>query len=710
MPIFDDISIAGNDVKHQGLLRRLNHIFDEAYSPNSTMWIEGDRDTRVYAGDTSIYADIYSSAMLARRSNYSFNRVKRVVHNIEGKQRQDRKSLVVTPVENANMETADQMTKVIFHINNNDSIPETFSEACKGSLITGLNLLQIYVDYRHDPVSGTIRCDRLAYNSYIIDPFFRKYDLSDCRYLWVRRYLSEEEVISLLPEQSDIIQSLPLKDTQDGRFNYLPEMYNMHARLYTYDEYYYKTFRKQKMLIDTQTGECKEWLYPSQEEQLQRFLRAYPQITVVEQEVPTIKLAIIVNDKVLYDGGNPSGLDEYPFVPVFCYFTPELQDFGMRIQGVVRGLRDAQYLYNQRRAIEEDILRSTVNSGFIYKESALVNPKDIFMTGQGKGIALTDEASMSDVVQIPTPAIHPSLFQVSENYSKEMNEITGLSEENLAASSEDIAGVLAMLRQGAGLIGLQGIFDGWNRALKLLGRKELLLMQNNYTPGKIQNILTGEKPMPQFYQKEFGVYDVVVEEGLNTTTQKQMHLAQVLQLREAGVPVPDEYLLDAVTLQDKKKLIESVVAKQEEAAKQQQQQMEIEMFKLKAEAEMAQAKANSDNAWAIERTARVEQEESMAIEKRAEAVNQRNQAVLNMIKAIKEIDAGDLAHLETMIRMQQMVKMQESEVAGEVQQNSPDKSKSIAKPKSTKTQVSTTQVSKPVKTTKSKLANKQKLV
>ena len=67
--------------------------------------------------------------------------------------------------------------------------------------------------------------------------------------------------------------------------------------------------------------------------------------------------------------------------------------FPHRVQGVVRGLRDAQYLYNRRKAIELDILESQINSGWIYKENALVNPKDVFtVAGQGRGLALKEEA------------------------------------------------------------------------------------------------------------------------------------------------------------------------------------------------------------------------------------------------------------------------------------------------------------------------------
>ena len=112
-------------------------------------------------------------------------------------------------------------------------------------------------------------------------------------------------------------------------------------------------------------------------------------MTMIEQDIPTVRLAIVVQGKVMYDGPKPMGIDNYPFIPVFAYYNPQLPYFPWRIQGVVRGLRDAQYLYNRRKIIELDILESQMNSGFNYKENALVNPHDVYtQQGQGRGLQL----------------------------------------------------------------------------------------------------------------------------------------------------------------------------------------------------------------------------------------------------------------------------------------------------------------------------------
>jgi hypothetical protein len=586
---------------------------------------------------------------------------------IEGYQRRNRKSTIVTPVENADNDTADQFTKVMNWVNDQGCVLETISDAFRGALITGMNLLQVWVDYRSDPVSGNIRVDNASYNSFLIDPFFKKSDLSDCNHIWKRTYLTKRECISLLPDKTDEILGLWGQDNRDGKFQFMPENYNYAFKnLLTYDEYYYKDYREQKMLVDSHTGESMEWK-SQDEDALKRFIQTYPTVTVIKQEIPTVKLAIVLQGKVMYDGPNSMGIDQFPFVPVLGYYVPEMPYFPWRIQGVVRGLRDSQYLYNRRKIIELDLLESQINSGWKYKENALVNPKDVFLSGQGRGLALKEEAQMTDVEQIMPPQVPPSFIQLSELLGKEISEISCVNEELLGSAQDDKAGVLSMLRQGAGLTTLQPLFDQLDKSQKLLGKIIISIIQANFTPGKIQKILEGQRPTDQFYNKAFGNYDAIVEEGFNTTTQKQMQFAQLLQLRELGVQVPDHVLLDAATIQNKNKLIKAVQEQQQQAQQLQQQQMQMALQKQQAEIELAKARAVADTGLGVERASRVQENQALAVERRAAAIKDQDLGLLNFIKALKEIDKIDLDHVEQLLTLGAVLKEKNAAALGESQ-------------------------------------------
>jgi hypothetical protein len=654
--LFPQLGPAYYDEKHRGTLGRMEAFYAEAVTINQFYWQEADTDTRFYSNDQTVWNDLYGNLPANRKRQYTFNRIRPIVSVVEGYQMRNRKSTIVVPVENADSDTADQFTKVMVWCNSQEGVLETISDAFRGALITGLNMLQVWVDYRSDPVSGNIKVDNCSYNSFLIDPYFRKHDLSDCNGIWKRTFLTKRQCISLLPGYAEEIMGLYGQDNRDGKFQFMPENYNYGLKnLLTYDEFYYRDFRTQKMLVDTQTGETQEWRHEESDERLKDFLQTYPTVTLVEQEVPTVKLAIVVQGRVMYDGPNPIGIDSYPFVPVLGYYVPESPYMYNRIQGIVRGLRDAQYLYNRRKIIELDILESQINSGWKYKEDALVNPKDVFLSGQGRGLALKQEAQMTDVEQIVAPQVPPSMIQLSQLLGEEISRISGVNEELLGSAIDDKAGILSMLRQGAGLTSLQGLFDRLDRSQKLLGKLFIDIIQANFTPGKIKKILEGAEPTPQFYNKAFGKYDAMVEEGFNTTTQKQMQFAQLLQLREVGVQVPDSVLLDAATLQNKNQLVQAISQQQQQQEQMQQQQMQSAMQEQQARIELANARAIADRGLGVERVSRVQENQALAVERRAAAVKDNDMALLNLVRALKEIDTIDLHHIEKLLSMKELI-------------------------------------------------------
>lgn len=649
------------------VLSQMESFYTQAITMNQSFWGQADTDTRFEAGDQTVWSDVYGNLPANRSKQFSFNRIRRVKNMIGGHQRRNRKSTICIPVENADSHTSDQYTKILMHINNQEGVLETISESFDGALVTGLNFLHVWMDFRTDPVSGNIRVDNCSYNSFLVDPYFRKKDLSDCNGLWKRSYLTKREIVSLFPDKAEEIACLPDYDSsgkRDGKFQFMPESYNYAMRnLVSYDEFYYRDYRNQKLIIDSQTGESTEW-FSDDAERLEAYLKMYPQIEVITQERPTVRLALVAQGRVLYDGPQPSGLDDYPFVPVFAYYNPQMPYFDSRIQGIVRGLRDPQYLYNRRKIIELDILESQMNSGFIYKENAVVNPLDLYtQQGQGKGIALKAEANMSDVQPIQAPQIPPSMMELSKMLAQEVQEISGVNEELLGSATDDKAGILSMLRQGAGLTTLQILFDQLDHAQKILGKRMIELIQRNFTPGKVQKILQGEQPAPQFYAQAFGTYDAAVEEGLNTTTQKQMELSQRLQLREAGIPISNEDIMDVVTMQGKDKVMERINAAQQQQDKMQQEQHEAAIAEQMSRVKVAEANAAANQGLGIERLSRVEENEALAIERRAEAhadiakaENEHVLAQLNLFKLLKEIEGIDIAQIEKLAALSRVLR------------------------------------------------------
>jgi hypothetical protein len=656
MPYIDgDIGPIHLDDTNCDVTKRMEYFYQNSITQAQSWWAEGDIDTRFYAGsDSNLYNEIYGSQPINRRTTFNFNRIRRVVSLIEGYQRRNRKQTVCTPIESSDEETANQFSKLLIYLNTSNGQLETLSTAFHGALITGMNLLQVHMDYTQDPINGDIRLSNSNFNEFIIDPFFKKQDLSDCNGIWKRNYLTKRALQALLPDRKEELDSLTFNTFhgKDGKFIFMPENLSYQNNLYVYDEFYYKDFRKQKLLVDTQTGEAMEWRSKNNEG-LNDFLQMFPSTTVIDQEVPTVRMAITVNGRLFYDG--PNGIsDAYPFVPVLGYFTPELPYYSLRVQGVVRGIRDAQYLYSRRRTIELGILESQLTSGYKFKENALVDPKDIFQAGQGGGIALKESAQMTDVEQIIPPQIPPSMFQLSEAMADEINQISGINEELLGSATDDKAGILAQLRQGAGLTGLQGLFDQLDFAQKLVGKLNIEAIQNNWTPGKVKRILN-EEPTPAFKNKNFPKYDCCVEESILTSTQRQMAFTQMLALREAGVAIPDSVLIENLNIQNKKQLRDSLDQMNQQQQQQQQMQAQSDLQLQQTQSMLAQARVDEQEALARERSTRSMLNLASIDERQQEAAKDYEQAQLNKIKQLSELESMDLEKISKLLEMAKML-------------------------------------------------------
>lgn len=652
-----------NDTHHDGdqaILQRMDDVYAESITLNQSFWSEADIDTRFKAGDQTLWSDLYGNLPSFRKKQFYFNRIRRVVNMITGYQRQHRKSIIAVPVENSDEVTATQYTKLLMWAFNKSMAQDCISRAFDaGSITTGMSLINVWIDRTRDPISGNIMCDHVSYSSFLIDPYFKKPDLSDCNFIWRRQWLSRNALKSIVPGHDDTIDAMNSRGNRDGKFQFMAESYNYAMyELLTYDEYWYRDSRELTILVDMNTGETME--YDGDQDKLNTFLEQNPTIKAQTSIIPTVKLAIVVEGKVLYNGPNPLNIDRYPFVAFLGYYEPEIPYFAWRIQGVVRNLRDSQYLYNRRKIIELDILESQVNSGFKYKVDSLVNPKDIFLEGQGRGIAIKKNAEMSDVEKILAPDLPPSMIQLSQMLGQEIQEISGVNEELLGSATDDKAGILSMLRQGAGLTTLQTLFDQLDSSVKLLGSIYMELIQKNFSVGKVERIL-GEKASPQFYDEAFGKFDVEIEEGQNTTTQQQLKFAQLLQMKEVGVPISGADLLEAATIQGKTEIVERV--KQQEQQQQQAQQMEqqVQMKLVESQIENMEAKALADQGLGVERLSRVEENRSMATRQEAEAVENIALARLNKVKAIKELQEMDFNQIKIIVDILNSIKLESEE-------------------------------------------------
>jgi hypothetical protein len=640
-------------------------FMNETYEQNSSQWLqfmyEGDIDTRFAAGDQeAIYNYISTNYNYYKRNQINFNLIRSIRNMISGHQRRTRKTSIVIPQEFNDQETADQLSGALMWTMQKAGAYHCISKAFEGGITAGMNLIATYLDYTDDPLNGDIKVNNISYNAFLIDPYFKKLDLSDCNYVWTRKWLGKDQIKMLLPGREDEIDALPYEGARDGKFPYMPESLNYFSkRLLPYNEFWYLDTKIENLLLDQKTGETVKWR--GGKENLEIFLSMFPQITMIKKTIPTVKLAIVVNDKVFYHGPNTMNIDCYPFVPFVGYFEPEIPYFHSRIQGIVRDLRDSQWAYNRRMRLNLDYLEAGISRGVKYVEDSLVDPEDAFLSGAGRAIPIKKGHTLDEVQEIPPPQLPNSWFQEIEKLEAGMFRISGVNEELMGAADDDKAGILSMLRQGAGLTTLQPLFDNLDTSQNILANLFLKYMQSNFSSEKIERIIN-KSVTPLIKSKNFLKFDSQVIDGILTPTQQIMEFQQLWEMTQAGMPIPPDLLLKNAPLQNKNELIKRVTEEQQKQAQQAQEAQRIQMMEIDAKTNLANARAEADRGLGIERVSRVQENLEFANERAAKADEDRADAVLSQIKAIKEIQNLDIDQLIKGLQIIQQLKEEDEKI------------------------------------------------
>lgn len=654
---------------HQDVIQDFGESYERAYQLWNTFYAEAYKDLSYYLGNQWSLEEL-SYLNNQRRSSFTYNKIRRLINLVQGYQRKNRLATIISPIEDSSELTAQIQTDVMQYIMQYSGGYETISEAFKGALTTGMSFVSPWLDYRSDPVSGDIKFHHDAWNAVIMDPFLTKKDLSDCSFIARRKFLSRTEVASLLPEKQDVIDRLPW-GSRDDKFTYMPyaRQWGM-QKLLNYNEYWRTKWETKDVLVDMETGETRQW--NGDKKRLHLFRQIYPQLEVIRKPVRKVELGIIVEGELLYYGEDPNGLNDYPFVPFFCIFEPSYDLYDWKIQSLVRIVRDPQTEINKRRSKMVDILDNQLNSGFIAKTNSVSNPSSLYKTGQGQVIWLKPEAQITDIQRLQAADIPASMFQLEGEFEKDIMEIAGVNSELFGMAENDkveVTGILGKMRQGAALVNLQDLFDGLRESQKLLGEKTLKLMQLNYSAEKIKAI-TKKDPTPEFFSKAFSKYNVVVEEGLLTDTQKQTDFAGRLALKAMGVNITDAEIISASSLHDKKPIFERMQGEMEAAQKQAQQANELQMQNQATITDGVRSKAESDKALAAERINKIGLDAALNAERISRAEEERTAGILNLIKAVKEIQSIDISTLREKLEI--LKEIEGKQVSEENKKNNKD--------------------------------------
>jgi hypothetical protein len=622
------------------------------------------------------------------REPLELNIMRRPLEFFSGYLRDNLNSIVFAPVEGSDQKTADQLTKLSYYTWDKGNGYATFLDAADECFKAGMSLCGLQMDYSRDFVNGDLSFYKRTFNQFYLDPTFESISLGDCGFAVMRDLLDRTVIKQLIPfvdpKEIDAIQNA----FRDDKFlSYHPNFTTLsrNRNLMAYDQYYKRTTRRRKFLVDEESSFFRDItdLEPEKLRMLKfglgrlRSLHNDPSIDkqkippildIREVDRPFIELHIMLNGQEVYNGEDKTGIVEnFPFVPLICYMEPSIWMPSQRVQGIA-----ATQYFNQRNFVKRhmkivDMMDSDISKGFQYMIGAVADPQDLQQSGQNKIIGLDpDDPSVKQfgqdaVRQLTGGGANQSLIEYQAVLDKLSLTLANINETTLGideGGNTQVSGKLAQVRLAQGLRANRKIMDNIESAQKFLGALVGKGIQLNMPAGKVKRII-GEDPTEQFYDREFEQYDAVIKEGVRSQSQRDAYYYELIALKRDGiVNVPEEEIVRALQMAGLSDL-EEAIAKQAESQKQvqqlamQAQQLQIEVLNATKEEKLGLAE---------ERKSRVISNLSLKDERESEAQQNIAQAALDRAKTITEIAK---MHDDRILQVLQFVNaLEQQEAAG----------------------------------------------
>lgn len=417
----------------------------------------------------------------------------------------------------------------------------------------------------------------------------------------------------------------------------------------------YKQLTQAYYYIDPRTGDMSE--VPMDWDQVRREAFGMQFGLMIHSKPATrIRWTVTCDHVVLKDGWSP--YQSFTIVPYFPYFLRG------RPMGMVKNLIGSQDHLNKTTSQELHVINTTANSGWTLEEGTLVNMTEDQLAERGAetGLVLVHARGSKPPEKIKPNQIPTGLELISNKSRQFLREISGL-EGVLGIGSPEISGVALDRKSGRANIQLQVPFTNLSRTRRILGRKLLELFQRFYTEHRILTI-TREITQPgedKTEQLEInaptisgrianditkGKYDVTISVQPGRDTYDDVQFAEAVQLREAGIMIPDHVVVRYSRLADREEIAKQL---QELAGMAEPTEQELELMQMQQELAINTAQAELQKLTA----------EAGEIESRMH---------LNMAKAEKE--AGGMDSAENQIRLQELeakIQMKREELMTRIQ-------------------------------------------
>jgi len=574
------------------------------------------------------------------RPALTINTILPTINTVLGEQSTRRADVNFKPKGNGTQELADVLNKLYIHIADTNKLDWLESTVFADGLIQDRGYFDVRIDFT-DHIQGEVRISTKDPLDILIDPDAKEYDPKTWNEIFETKWMSLDEIeeqygqdaadkLRVAAEYGNTMgqDSVEYEETRYGD-TYTGVEYNQSSttnpeenrqmRAVRVIERQYYQLKECTYYVDSVTGDMRQVPGNWGERKKKKFADEYG-LEIITRLDRKVRWTVTADKVVLHDDWSP--YECFTIVPYFPYWRRG-RPFGM-----VRNLISPQEQLNKISSQELHIVNTTANSGWIVETGSLngMTADDLEEHGAETGLVLEYNRGSSPPAKIPPNQIPTGLDRLGQKAATNIKTISGISDAMLGTDSPEVSGVAIQQKQNRGVLMIQVPLDNLQKTRQYLAEHVLRLIQAYYTEERLIQITDENDPMkpevpivvnqvtPEgdvINDLTLGEYKVVVGTMPARDNYDEVQFAEAISLRQVGVPIPDDLIVDYSHLAKKGEVAQRI-RQMQGMEPMTEEQAQIQAFQAQAEIQRIQLEI-----------AKME----------AEVQNLQSQSQLNMAKA-----------------------------------------------------------------------------
>lgn len=631
---------------------------------HTTFMTKADRCERFFAGDQWDPRDL-AKLRAERRPALTVNKILPTIGSVMGEQIRNRAEISFRPRAGSPEATADALNKVFKQIADTNQLNWLRSQMFDDGVITSRGFIDVRMDFSKS-MKGEVKYTTLNPKNVVIDADGEQMDPDTWSEVFVTKWLTPDDIAVMYNEADADILRQPGDTTLPYGYDAVTEQRDRFGpkTMYGYNDTdnpgavmrtvrlidrQYRKMDSQKHFVNPRTGDMRPVPEGWDDNRIALIKKEFG-FEVIKKLVRRIRWTVIADNVALHDDWSP--YEHFTVVPFFPYFRHG------RTIGLVENLLDPQELLNKTTSQELHIINSSANGGWKVKSGALANmsPEELEQKGAQTGIVIEMTGDLDEIEKIQPNTTPQGLDRMSYKAEEHIKSISNVSDSMVGQDRADVAAKAIQEKKQSGQVTMVKPLDNLGRTDFFLARATLSLVQRFYSEERLvtytHNELTGQvgslkvnEPTPEgsiANDLTIGEYDIMIASVPSKDTLEDSQFEQAVALKEMGVAIPDEVLIQASRLQDKKAVLEKMAARAQTPEAQQQAQLQMELLKaevgkLQAEIEAIHAKAAQSQANAGAVSVKAQKDAATPID-----AGDGGAAAMAGVDAQREKNAGDL--------------------------------------------------------------------